>query len=167
MHSWPHVLGWWTLISLIAVVRWVRRRRGAAPAAPADGDTIHSNAPHLLADGTVGGPLHHDGEPIADAILPCLLLHSTDLKARLVVKTLACQDVPLLRWHRHVHDHQVAIATGRVQILDVSPDTAQKLAEAAAKTDGILFSLWHDDQTIPDGRVTFPTAPGHSLPQPH
>jgi hypothetical protein len=48
-----------------------------------------------------------------------------------------------------------------VQVLDVPPDQAQALAEAAAKTDGILFHLWPMGAKIPTGEVMFPTAVSH------
>ena len=41
------------------------------------------------------------------------------------------------------------------------PEKAQALAEAAAKTDGILFHLWPMGAKIPTGEVMFPTAVSH------
>ena len=29
------------------------------------------------------------------------------------------------------------------------------------KVTGIIFHLWHDDQVVPDGRVTIPNSVGH------
>ncbi len=60
------------------------------------------------------------------------------------------------------HDHAVEIATGRVQVLDRSPEEAKKIAEAAAQTDGIIFHLWWpDDAKAPSGEVLHPQAVGH------
>lgn len=167
------IIGWLTVISMIALGGLVTMALGADPVSPAEGYTIHVQAPHMMDDGTVGGPFHHYCKSISADVLQCLLFQSTDPKAKLVgieyfiAKKLAREEVPLIRWHRHFHDHKVEIATGRVQILDASPEEAKKLAEAAAETDGIIFHLWHDDQTIPDGRVTFPQSLGHSFPQPN
>ena len=65
------------------------------------------------------------------------------------------------QWNKHFHDHKEEVASGRVQVLDVPPDQAQALAEAAAKTDGILFHLWPMGAKIPTGEVMFPTAVSH------
>ena len=135
---------------------------------PADGYSIHVLAPHQMEDGTVGGPFHHYCKPVEKgAILQCLLFKSTDPEAVLVgieyfvVKDLARKYVPLIQWNRHFHDHEVEIATGRVQVLDVSPEDAKAIAQKAAGTDGIIFELWQEGAPIPDGKVTFPTSVGH------
>ena len=139
----------------------------AEPSSPAEGYDIHLQAPHLMADGTVGGPFHHYCKGISAEVLQCLLFESTDPKAKLVAveyfvaKSLARKEVPLIKWHRNFHDHKVEIATGRVQVLDLPPDEAAKVANAAAATDGIIFHLWHQDQVIPDGKVTIPQSLGH------
>jgi hypothetical protein len=70
-------------------------------------------------------------------------------------------NVTLEQWNKHFHDHQAEVASGRVQVLDVPPERAQALAEAAAKTDGILFHLWPIGAKIPNGDVMFPTAVSH------
>ncbi len=136
---------------------------------PADGYTIHVQAPHMMADGTVGGPYHHYCKGIQEgAILQCLLFESTKPDARLVAveyfieKNLARKNVPLIQWNRAFHDHEVEIATGRVIILDPKdPKGKQAVAAAAAKTDGVIFHLWGKDQVVPDGTVTIPNAAGH------
>jgi hypothetical protein len=135
---------------------------------PADGYTIHVLAPHQMEDGTVGGPFHHYCKPVEKgAILQCLLFKSADPEAVLVgieyfvVKDLARKYVPLIQWNRHFHDHEVEIATGRVQVLDVSPEDAKAIAQKAIGTDGIIFELWQEGAPIPDGKVTFPTSVGH------
>lgn len=142
-----------------------------ASASPADGFTIHVQAPHVMEDGTVGGPFHHYCKGISDQILQCLLFDSTDPMAKLVAveyfvaKDLTRKELPLIMWHRHYHDHQVEIQTGRVQVLDLPADKAKAVAEAAAKTDGIIFHLWQKQDTIPTGHVTFPQSVGHEFPR--
>ena len=43
---------------------------------PTDGFDIHVQAPHMMADGTVGGPFHHYCKGIQNGeILQCLLLN--------------------------------------------------------------------------------------------
>ncbi|HBP89501.1 MAG: DUF1264 domain-containing protein [Nitrospira sp.] len=135
---------------------------------PTDGYDIHIQAPHMMADGTVGGPYHHYCKGISDELLQCQLYESTDPNAKLVAieyfiaKDLARKNVPLVQWNRAFHDHQVEIDTGRVQILDVEdPAKVKALAEAAGKTDGVIFHLWGKDQVVPDGAVSIPTSLGH------
>ena len=137
---------------------------------PAEGYNIHVQAPHVMEDGTVGGPFHHYCKGISEKILQCLLFDSTDPNAKLVAveyfvaKDLSRKEIPLIMWHRHYHDHKVEIETGRVQVLEPS-DKAKEIAEAASKTDGIIFHLWQKDDTIPTGRVTFPQSVGHEFPR--
>jgi hypothetical protein len=121
-----------------------------------------------MEDGTVGGPFHHYCKPVEKgAILQCLLFKSADPEAVLVgieyfvVKELARKYVPLIQWNRHFHDHEVEIATGRVQVLDVSAEDAKAIAQKASGTDGIIFELWQEGAPIPDGKVTYPTSVGH------
>ena len=69
---------------------------------PADGFGLHVQAPHMMADGQVGGPFHHYCKGISDQIIQCLLFPSTDAKAPLigveyfVAKDLARKEVPLI-----------------------------------------------------------------------
>ena len=141
----------------------------SAVSSPADGYTIHVQAPHMMADGTVGGPYHHYCKGIQNGeILQCQLYESTADDARLVAveyfiaKDLARKNVPLVQWNRAFHDHEVEIATGRVVILDIDdPKKVKALADAAAKTDGVIFHLWGKDKVVPDGTVTTPTSVGH------
>ena len=52
---------------------------------PADGYTIHVQAPHMMADGKVGGPYHHYCKGIQNGeVLQCLLFESTKPDAKLV-----------------------------------------------------------------------------------
>src|SRR4029453_5729895 len=76
-------------------------------------------------------------------------------------KKLARTNVTLEQWNKHFHDHQEEVASGRVQVLDVAPEKAQALAEAAPTTDGILFHLWPMGAKISTGEVMFPTAVSH------
>jgi hypothetical protein len=46
-------------------------------------------------------------------------------------------------------------------VLDVPPEKAKEIAEAASQTDGIIFHLWPEGAKVPNGDVTFPTAVSH------
>ena len=138
------------------------------PTSPAVGYDIHVQAPHMMADGTAGGPFHHYCKGISDKILQCLLFESTDPKAPLVgIEYFVAKDLtrklPAIQWHRHFHDHKVEVATGRVQILDMPADQAAKVAEIAAGTDGVIYHLWQHGQEFPDGTVSFPQSLGHKF----
>jgi hypothetical protein len=146
----------------------------AAPAAeqkssPADGFTLHVTAPHKFEDGTVHGPYHHYCKAISPEVLQCLLFESTDPNARLtdveyfVSKSVSRTHVPLKTWNKYYHDHDVEIATGRVQILDMPEAQAKEAAAAAAQTDGIIFHLWPDGAKAPTGVVGHPQSVGHML----
>ena len=52
------------------------------------------------------------------------------------------------------------LASGRVQVLDRPEAEAKALAEAAAKTDGVIWKLWMDE-TVPSGRARIGQAVGH------
>lgn len=139
----------------------------AKKATPADGHTIHVTAPHLV-EGKVMGPYHHYCKPVSDAVIECLIYESTEPNALLkqveyfVAKTVSRPNTPLATWNKFYHDHAVEIAGGRVKVLDVSEEEAKKIAEAAAKTDGIIFHLWWpDDAKTPNGMVKHPQAVGH------
>jgi hypothetical protein len=136
-------------------------------ASPADGYSIHIVAPHRHEDGTVHGPYHHYCKTIKPEIMQCLIFMSTAPNAQLVEieyfidKKLVRTNVTLAQWNKNYHDHAVEIATGRVQVLDVSPAEGKVIAAAAAKTDGIIFHLWPDGAKVPNGTVTFPTSIGN------
>lgn len=141
---------------------------GAQKTGPAEGYLIHVLAPHLMEDGSVGGPFHHYCKPVLDGkVFQCLLFESTAPDAVLVgveyfvEKSLARSKVPLIQWNRHFHDHEIEIASGRVKVLDVAPEEAKAIAAKAAGTDGIIFELWQPGAVVPDGKVTFPTAVSH------
>lgn len=147
----------------------VQKALGEEPTSPAVGYDIHVQAPHMMPDGTPGGPYHHYCKGISDKILQCLLFESTDPKAPLVgIEYFVAKDLtrklPAIQWHRHFHDHKVEIATGRVQVLDMPPDHAAKVAEIAAGTDGVIYHLWQHGQEFPDGTVSFPQSLGHKFP---
>jgi hypothetical protein len=135
---------------------------------PADGHDIHVTAPHLL-NGKVMGPYHHYCKVVSDSVIECLIYESTDPKALLkqveyfVAKDVARSNVSLATWNEFYHDHAIEIASGRVQVLDRSPEEAKKIADAAAQTDGIIFHLWWpDDAKTPSGVVMHPQAVGHT-----
>jgi len=159
----------WLMATLGAAVLAASPLSAAEKAAPgpADGFDIHVVAPHRHEDGTVHGPYHHYCKPIKPEILQCLIFLSTEPDAELVEveyfidKKLARANVSLERWNKHFHDHATEIATGRVQVLDVPPEKAKEIAEAAALTDGILFHLWPTGAKFPNGEVMFPTAVSH------
>src|SRR5512146_1948637 len=138
------------------------------PTSPAVGYDIHVQAPHLMPNGEPGGPFHHYCKGISDKILQCLLFESTDPKAPLVaIEYFVSKDLtrkmPPIQWHRFFHDHQVEIATGRVKVLEPA-DKAKEIAEAASKTDGVIYHLWQKGLEFPDGSVSFPQSLGHEFP---
>lgn len=134
---------------------------------PADGFTIHVMAPHKMEDGTIAGPFHHYCKGISPEVLQCLLFESTDPNALLVeieyfiAKPVSRAHVPLKTWNKFYHDHEVEIATGRVQVLDVPEAQAKEIAAVAAQTDGIIFHLWPKGAKAPNGHVGHPTSVGH------
>lgn len=145
--------------------------RGARPQeklrTPADGHDIHVLAPHMM-DGKVMGPYHHYCKAVSSELLECLIYESAEPNALLkqveyfVAKSVSRPNVPLETWNKFYHDHAVEIATGRVQVLDRSPEEAKKIAEAASQTDGIIFHLWWpDDAKAPNGTVKHAQSVGH------
>jgi hypothetical protein len=146
-----------------------QRALSGEPKSPVDGYDIHVQAPHMMADGTPGGPYHHYCKGVSEKVLQCLLFESTDPKAKLVaIEYFVAKDLtrklPAIQWHRFFHDHRVEIATGRVKVLDMPEDQAAKVAEAAMETDGVIYHLWQHGQEFPDGTVTFPQSLGHKYP---
>lgn len=136
---------------------------------PAQGYNIHVMAPHKFEDGTVHGPYHHYCKPVSTEIIQCLLFESTDPNATLtdveyfVAKSVSRTQVPLETWNKYYHDHEVEIATGRVQVLDMPEAQAKEIAAIAAKTDGIIFHLWPDGAKAPNGIVGHPQSVGHKF----
>jgi len=139
-----------------------------APKTPADGHTIHVVAPHLV-NGKVMGPYHHYCKVLSpEPVIECLIYASTDPGARLeqieyiIAKSITRNgSVTLADWNKNWHDHKQEISTGRVQVLDLPPDEAKKVAELISTTDGIIFHLWSDDEKVPSGRVVIPQSVGH------
>jgi hypothetical protein len=119
-------------------------------------------APHKFEDGTVHGSYHHYCKGISPEVLQCLLFESTEPNARLtdveyfVAKSVSRKEVSLKDWNKYYHDHEVEIATDRVQTLDMPEDQARGVAGVAAQTDGIIFHLW------PDGAMAFTGVVGHA-----
>ena len=73
------------------------------PKSPVEGFDIHVQAPHMMADGTPGGPFHHYCKGVSDKILQCLLFDSTDPKAKLVaIEYFVAKDLtrklPAIQW---------------------------------------------------------------------
>ena len=168
----PEILAVGALLAVFVLAGQPKAPATAAPQepkklTPADGHDIHVTAPHLV-NGHVMGPYHHYCKAISSDVLECLIYDSADPKALLkqieyfVAKPVARANVPLDTWNKFYHDHAVEIASGRVQVLDRSPEEAKKIAEAAAQTDGIIFHLWWpDDAKAPTGEVMHPQAVGH------
>jgi hypothetical protein len=138
------------------------------PKTPADGHTIHVVGPHVV-NGQVMGPYHHYCKVLSpEPVIECLIYASTDPGARLeqveyiIAKSITRNgSVTLADWNKTWHDHKQEISTGRVQVLDLSPDEAKKAAELISTTDGIIFHLWSDDEKVPSGRVVIPQSVGH------
>jgi len=139
----------------------------AKTATPADGHDIHVAAPHVV-EGKIMGPYHHYCKAVSAEVLECLIYESTDPKALLVqveyfiAKTVSRPNVKLATWNKYYHDHAVEIASGRVQVLDRTEAEAKQIAEAAAKTDGIIFHLWWPHGAkAPNGDVKHPQSISH------
>jgi hypothetical protein len=135
---------------------------------PADGHTIHVLAPHMV-NGHVGGPYHHYCKVLSpEPYIECLIYLTTDSNAKLVqIEYIVAKGVTrtnaisLATWNKNWHDHAQEIATGRVQVLDLPPEDAKKVADLVATTDGIIFDLWPQGATVPDGSVRIGQSVGH------
>jgi Protein of unknown function (DUF1264) len=138
------------------------------PATPADGHTIHVTAPHVV-NGKVMGPYHHYCKVLSpEPVIECLCYRSSDPGARLeqveyiIAKSITRTGaVSLADWNKNWHDHKQEIATGRVQVLDLSPEKAKEVADLVATTDGIIFHVWSHDDKVPNGRVVIAQSVGH------
>jgi len=99
--------------------------------------------------------------------MPDLRIHRTQCASQnrwntFVAKNVSRSNVSLETWNKFYHDHTVEIATGRVQVLDRSPEEAKKIAEAAASNRRHHFSpLVADDGKAPNGTVGHPQSVGH------
>jgi hypothetical protein len=139
----------------------------AKKASPADGHDIHVVAPHVV-DGVVMGPYHHYCKAVSPEILECLIYESTEPNALMtqveymINKSVTRTQLDLSVWNKYYHDHVMEIATGRVQVLDRTPEEAAKIAEAAKQTDGIIFHLWWPHMAAaPNGEVKHAQAISH------
>ena len=137
-------------------------------ASPADGHSVHVTAPHVV-DGKVMGPYHHYCKVLSpEPVIECLCYSSSDPGARLeqveyiVAKSITRSGaVSLADWNNNWHDHKQEIATGRVKVLDLSPDKAKEVADLVSTTDGIIFHLWSEGDRVPRGRVMIAQSVGH------
>ena len=140
----------------------------APPPSPAAGYTVHVTAPHVVA-GKEMGPYHHYCKVLSsEPVIQCLVFRSADSTARLeqveyiVAKSITRNGaVTLADWNRNWHDHQQEISTGRVQVHDLPPEEAKKVADLVATTDGIIFHLWSHDDLVPSGNVIIAQSVGH------
>ena len=157
----------WVLLAALSGPVATAQQPAMAPAMPAAGYTIHVVAPHVY-QGHESGPVHHFCKPIApDPIIVCQLYNTMDPAAPLmgieyiVAKKDTRPNVSLGTWNSNFHDHAVEIASGRVKVLDQSPEDAKKTADLVATTDGIIFHLWPDGDAFPTGTAVIDQAVGH------
>jgi len=134
---------------------------------PADNHDIHVVAPHVV-DGVVMGPYHHYCKAVSAVVLECLIYESTEPNALMtqveymIAKSVTRSSLDLSVWNRYYHDHVQEINTGRVQVLDRTPEEAAQIAEAAKLTDGIIFHLWWPHgAAAPNGEVKHAQAISH------
>jgi hypothetical protein len=135
---------------------------------PTDGYTVHVLAPHVV-KGKVMGPFHHYCKTISpEPIIQCQIYNSTDVNAPLTqIEYIVAKSVTrnglltLKQWNRDWHDHKQEIATGRVQVLDVSAEESAKIAEIVSHTDGLIFDLWPHGSKIPTGASSIAQSVGH------
>jgi len=154
-----------TSFALLAASRVLAQTPGATPA---DGHTIHVTAPHVV-NGKVMGPYHHYCKVLSpEPVIECLCYQSADPGARLeqveyiIAKAITRNgDITLADWNKNWHDHKQEIATGRVQVHDLPPEEAKRVAELVSTTDGIIFHLWSHDDKVPSGRVVIAQSVGH------
>ena len=146
----------------------VAPQAGTADAKPTDGYTVHVLAPHVV-KGKVMGPFHHYCKTISpEPIIQCQIYNSTDANAPLtqieyiIAKSVTRSGVLTLKqWNRDWHDHKQEIATGRVQVLDVSKEEGAKIADIVSHTDGLIFDLWPHGSKIPTGASSIAQSVGH------
>lgn len=143
-------------------------QEAAAPASPADGFDIHVMAPHVV-NGEVMGPYHHYCKVISpEPIIQCILFESVLADAPMteveyiVAKSLTRNLVDREEWNVAWHDHAVEIASGRVQVLDMSEADAQAIVDVVMTTDGLIFHMWPAGSDIPTGEVSIAQAISHT-----
>ena len=133
---------------------------------PSMGYDVHVLAPHLV-DGKESGPYHHYCKThTGDPIIVCLIYEDTDPNAILsqvewiYAKSLTRPAVNRSDWNKNWHDHQVEIAGGRVQVLDMPAEEAKKVADLVSTTDGLIYHF-HFDGKLPNGKMSIAQAVGH------
>ena len=158
-----------TLLALFAMAGLAIAQEGGdeAPASPAVGYDIHVTAPHVV-NGEVMGPFHHYCKPIAPGpVIQCILFETTEPDAPMteveyiVAKSITRAEISREQWNEAWHDHAVEIASGRVQIHDMSDEDAAALAEVVMTTDGLIFHMWPAGSRIPTGDVSIAQAVSH------
>ncbi|HSM08935.1 MAG TPA: DUF1264 domain-containing protein [Gemmatimonadota bacterium] len=139
----------------------------APPPSPAAGYDVHVTAPHVV-NGEVMGPFHHYCKAISpEPIIQCILFDTTEPDAPMteveyiVAKSVTRNEISREEWNRAWHDHALEIASGRVEIHDMSEEDAAALAELVATTDGLIFHLWPAGADIPTGEVSIAQAVSH------
>lgn len=140
----------------------------AGPVSPALGFDIHVTAPHVV-NGEVMGPIHHFCKPIRPepVVIQCILFDTMEPNAPMteveyiVAKSVTRNSIAREEWNRAWHDHATEIASGRVQVLDMPAEEAQKVAELVSTTDGLIFHLWPPGSDIPTGEVSIAQAVSH------
>ena len=143
-------------------------QEAAASASPAAGFDIHVMAPHVV-NGKVMGPYHHYCKVISpEPVIQCILFESVLADAPMteveyiVAKSLTRNLVDREQWNVAWHDHAVEIATGRVQVLDMSEADAQAVVDVVMTTDGLIFHMWPAGSDIPTGEVSIAQAISHA-----
>ena len=139
----------------------------ASPASPADGFSIHVMAPHVV-NGEVMGPFHHYCKVISpEPVIQCILFESVIADAPMteveyiVAKSLTRNLIDREQWNVAWHDHAVEIASGRVQVMDMSEADAQQVVDIVMNTDGLIFHMWPAGSEIPTGDVSIAQAVSH------
>lgn len=137
------------------------------PSGPASGYDVHVTAPHVV-NGEVMGPFHHYCKAISpEPVIQCILFETTEPDAPMteveyiVAKSVTRNQIPREEWNRAWHDHAVEIASGRVQVHDMSEEEAANLVEVVKNTDGLIFHLWPKGSEVPTGEVTIAQAVSH------
>lgn len=137
------------------------------PESPAAGFDIHVMAPHVV-DGEVMGPFHHYCKVISpEPVIQCILFESVVADAPMteveyiVAKSLTRTLVDREQWNVAWHDHAIEIASGRVQVMDMSEADAQGVVDVVMNTDGLIFHMWPAGSDIPTGDVSIAQAVSH------
>ncbi|TFG66197.1 MAG: DUF1264 domain-containing protein [Gemmatimonadales bacterium] len=142
-------------------------QEATAPASPASGFDIHVMAPHVV-NGEVMGPFHHYCKVISpEPVIQCILFDSVIPDAPMteveyiVAKSLTRNLIDREQWNVAWHDHAIEIASGRVQVMDMSEADAQQVVDIVMNTDGLIFHMWPAGSEIPTGDVSIAQAVSH------